>query len=145
MTQPSITTISRGVEIRRRQNLIEHRRTSAGHYEDKEVMGYKLPRLMHGKRKRASPANRDTTPPLGRAPSLEGPRGYEVDLLPPLAFHPLYCFGALEALTTLMHLGVDVSDSIFQPLYLFQLAMQLFLQLTIPMHFGAESIVSEAR
>jgi hypothetical protein len=68
---------------------------------------------MHGERERASPANRDTTPPLGRAPSLEGPRGYDVDLLPSLAFHPFHCLGTLETLTTLMHLGVDVSDTIF--------------------------------
>jgi hypothetical protein len=77
-------------------------------------------------------------------PSLEGPRGDKVDLLPPLAFYSLYRLGALEVLTTLMHLGIDVSDSILQPLHLFQLAMQLLLQLTIPMYFGAESVVSEA-
>jgi hypothetical protein len=88
--------------------------------------------------------NRDTTPPSGRAPLLEGPRGDEVDLLPPLALHSLNHLGALEALATLMHLGIDVSDSILQPLHLFQLAMQLLLQLTISMHFGAESVVSEA-
>jgi hypothetical protein len=75
---------------------------------------------------------------------LESPRGDEVDLLPPLALHSPHCFGTLEALTALMHLGVDVSDSIFQPLHLFQLVMQLFLQLAISMYFGAESVVSEA-
>jgi hypothetical protein len=87
--------------------------------------------------------NRDTTPPSGRAPSLERPRGDEVDLPSPLALHSFHRFGALEALTTLMHLGVDVSDTILQLLHLFQLVMQLFLQLTILMHFGAESVVSE--
>jgi hypothetical protein len=46
-----------------------------------------------------------------------------VDFLPPLTLYSLYRLGALEALTTLMHLGIDVSDSILQPLYLFQLAM----------------------
>jgi hypothetical protein len=46
--------------------------------------------------------NRDTTPPLGRAPSLEGPRGDEVDLLPPLTLHLLHRLGMLEALTTPM-------------------------------------------
>jgi hypothetical protein len=75
---------------------------------------------------------------------LERPRGDEVDLLSPLALHSFHRFGALEALTTLMHLGVYVSDSILQPLHLFQLAMQLFLQLTVSMHFGAESVVLEA-
>jgi hypothetical protein len=88
--------------------------------------------------------NRDTTPPSGRAPLLERPRGDEVDLLSPLALHSFHRFGTLEALTTLMHLGVYVSDLILQPLHLFQLAMQLFLQLTVSIHFGAESVVSEA-
>jgi hypothetical protein len=67
--------------------------------------------------------NRDTTPPSGRVPSLEGPRRDEVNLLSPLTFHSLYRLGTLEALTTPMHLGVDVSNSIVQLLYLFQLAM----------------------
>jgi hypothetical protein len=83
-------------------------------------------------------------PPSGQAPSLEGPRGDEVDFLPPLALHSLHCFGTLEALTAPMHLGVYVSDSIFQLFYLLQLAMQFLLQLAIPMHFGAEAVVSEA-
>jgi hypothetical protein len=87
--------------------------------------------------------NRDTTPPSGRVPLLKRPRGDEVDLLSPLALHSSHRFGALEALATLMHLGVDVSDSILQLLHLFQLVMQLFLQLVIPMHFSVESIVSE--
>jgi hypothetical protein len=61
---------------------------------------------------RASPANRDTTPPSGRVPSLEGPRGDEVDLLTPLTFYAVHCLGTLKALTTPVHLGVYVSDSI---------------------------------
>jgi hypothetical protein len=63
--------------------------------------------------------NCDTTPLSGRAPSLEGPRGDEVNLLSPLTLHSLYCLGMLEVLTTPMHLGVDVSDLILQLLYLF--------------------------
>jgi hypothetical protein len=61
---------------------------------------------------RASPANRDTTPLSGRAPSLEGPRGDEVDLLTPLTFHSVHRLGPLKALTTPVHFGVYVSDSI---------------------------------
>jgi hypothetical protein len=67
--------------------------------------------------------NCDTTPPSGQAPLLEGPRGDEANLFPSLTLHSLHHLGTLEALTTPMHLRVDVSDSIFQPLYLFQLAM----------------------
>jgi hypothetical protein len=66
-----------------------------------------------------------------------------MDFFPPLALHPLYRLGVLETLATLVHLGVDVSNPILQPLHLFQLAMQLLLQLAIPMHFGVESVVSE--
>jgi hypothetical protein len=76
---------------------------------------------------RVSPANRDTTPPSGQAPLLEGPRGDEVDFLPPLTLYSLHCFGTLEALAAPMHLGVYVSDSIFQLLYLLQLAVQFLL------------------
>jgi hypothetical protein len=72
---------------------------------------------------RSSPASRDTTPPSGRAPSLEGPRGDKVDLFPPLTLHSLHCFGTLEALTAPMHLWVDVSNSVFQLFYLLQLAV----------------------
>jgi hypothetical protein len=67
-----------------------------------------------------------------------------VDFLPSLTFHSLHRFGALEVLTASMHLRIYVSDPILPPFYLFQLAMQLFLQFAIPMHFGAEAVVSEA-
>jgi hypothetical protein len=67
-----------------------------------------------------------------------------VDFLPSLALYLLYHLGTLEALATPMHLGIDVGNSILQLLYLLQLAMQLFLQLAIPMHFGTEAVVSEA-
>jgi hypothetical protein len=67
-----------------------------------------------------------------------------VDFLPPLALYSLHCFGTLEALATPMHLGVYVSDSVLQLLYLLQLAVQFLLQLAVPMHFGAEAVVSEA-
>jgi hypothetical protein len=67
-----------------------------------------------------------------------------VDFLPSLALHSLYRLGTLEALTTPMHLRINVSDSILQLLYLLQLAMQLLLQLAVPMHFGAKAVVSEA-
>jgi hypothetical protein len=94
---------------------------SAGQHndnEDKNVMGYALPR-QENEPVHVGPAVRDITPPSGRAPSLEGPRRDEVDLFAPLALHTIYRLCALEALATSMHLGVDVSDSIFQPLYLF--------------------------
>jgi hypothetical protein len=68
---------------------------------------------------RASPRTVTSPPPSGRAPSLKGSRGDEVYLLPPLTLYPSYRFGVLEALTALMHLRVDVSNSILQPLYLF--------------------------
>jgi hypothetical protein len=88
--------------------------------------------------------NRDTTPPSGRAPSLEGPRGDEVDLFTSLTLYATHSLGTLQALAAPMHLGVYVSDTVFQPLYLLQLAMQFFLQLAVSMHFGTEAVVSEA-
>src|SRR5580693_9552626 len=114
--------------------------------EDKDVMGYELPRQVGGEKGpvRVSPANRDTTPPSGRAPSLEGPRGNEVDLLTPLAFYPLHRFGTLKTLAAPVHLRIYVSNSVFELLYLFQFAVQFLLQLAVPMHFGAEAVVSEA-
>jgi hypothetical protein len=122
---------------------------SAGQYEDnedKDVMGYELSRRVGGEKRsvRVSPANRDTTPPSGRAPSLEGPRRDEVDFLTPLAFYSLHRFGTLKTLTAPVHLRIYVSDLVFELLHLFQLAVQFFLQLAVSMHFSAEAVVSEA-
>jgi hypothetical protein len=85
-------------------------------------MGYALP-CRKNESVRVGRAVRDTTPPSGRAPSLEGPRRDEVDLFAPLTLHSIHCFGALKALAAPMHLGVYVSDPIFQLLYLFQFVM----------------------
>jgi hypothetical protein len=98
-----------------------HTGKSAGQHndnDDKDVMGYALPRR-ENESVQVGLAVRDTTPPSGRAPSLEGPRGDEVDFFAPLALHTIYCLRTLETLATSMHLGVDVSDSIFQLFYLF--------------------------
>jgi hypothetical protein len=67
-----------------------------------------------------------------------------VDFLTPLAFYSLHRFGTLKTLTTPMHLGVYVSDTVFQPLYLLQLAVQFLLQLAVSMHFGTKAVVSKA-
>jgi hypothetical protein len=67
-----------------------------------------------------------------------------VDFLTPLAFYSLYRFSTLKTLTASMHLRIDVSDSVFELLHLFQLAVQFLLQLAVPMHFGVEAVVSEA-
>jgi hypothetical protein len=67
-----------------------------------------------------------------------------VDFLTPLAFYSLHRFGTLQTLTAPVHLRIYVSDSVFELLHLFQLAVQFFLQLAVPMHFGAEAVVSEA-
>jgi hypothetical protein len=67
-----------------------------------------------------------------------------VDFLTPLAFYSLHRFGTLKTLTAPVHLRIYVSDSVFELLHLFQLAVQFFLQLAVSMHFGAESVISEA-
>src|SRR5580693_4271069 len=98
-----------------------HTGKSAGQHDDnndKDVMGYVLPRR-ENESVRVGLAVRDTTPPSGRAPPLEGPRRDEVDLFAPLTLHTIHCLRTLEMLATPVHLGVDVSDSIFQPLHLF--------------------------
>jgi hypothetical protein len=85
-------------------------------------MGYALPRRKN-ESVRVGLAVHDITPPSGRAPPLEGPRRDEMNLFAPLTLHSIHCFGTLKALATPMHLGVYVSDPIFQPLYLLQFVM----------------------
>jgi hypothetical protein len=67
-----------------------------------------------------------------------------VDLLAPLAFHSLHRFGTLKTLAAPVHLRIYVSNSVLELFYLFQFAVQFLLQLAVPMHFGAEAVVSEA-